>query len=396
MTPKFLVRILAGILLLISIKLCGQALLVAEPAEVARAKSRIWKPVSIEAFADSISHAVMKYEGRKTPYEQYSPSQIVHIAENLLSGQNDDGGWPKNKDWIRVYSADERSGLSGGHSTLDNRSTWAQVEYLARVCQQTGLRRYADSAIRGIEYILGEQRASGGWRGMDVEAITFNDDVMTGVLQTLKAIIEDRELYGFIGDDMLEQVNKSYDKGLTCVLKCQIKVGDRLTAWCQQHDNMTLEPIWGRAFEPPSIVTEESVSIVRFLMSIKNPSPEVIESVQSAVAWFDHVKIHGLRVEDIKAEPVTFDHHWSDVDSVEVKDPDAPPIWTRYYDLNREKPIFCNRRRQITSSYTDLSRERRSGYSWYGYYPARLLREEYFIWQQKWAPCRDVLKQGQE
>ena len=396
MTKRLLQSILGGGLLLISITLCVRAVLVSEPAEVTRAKSQVWKPVSTEAFADSISHAVMKYEGRKAPYKQYSPRQIVHIAENLLAGQNADGGWPKNKDWIRVYSDEERSRLNSGRSTLDNRSTWAQVEYLARVCQQTGLRRYADSAIRGIEYILGEQRKSGGWRGSDVEAITFNDDVMTGVLQTLKAVIEDRELYGFTGDAMLERVNDSYDKGLTCVLNCQIKVGDRLTAWCQQHDHKTLKPIWARAFEPPSIVTEESVSVVRFLMSIKNPSPEVIESIQSAVAWFDHVKIHGLRIENIKAEPVKFNYHWSDVDRVEVKDPDAPPIWTRYYDLNTEKPIFCTRRRQITSNYTDLSRERRTGYSWYGYYPAKLLQEEYRSWQQKWAPGRDVLKQGQE
>ncbi len=396
MRLKLLLRKLVGKLLLISITLCVQAALVAEPAEVTRAKSQIWEPVSIEAFADSISHAVMKYEEKKAPYQQYSPRQIVHIAENLLAGQNANGGWPKNKDWIRVYSADELPRLSSGRSTLDNRSTWAQVDYLARVYQQTGLRRYADSATRGIEYILGEQRQSGGWSGLDVEAVTFNDDVMSGVLQTLKAIIEDRELYGFTGDVMLERVKDSYDKGLTCVLKCQIKVGDHLTAWCQQHDHKTLKPIWARAFEPPSIVTEESVSVVRFLMSIENPSPEVIESIQSAVAWFDHVKIHGLRIENIKAEPLKFNYHWSDVDRVEVKDPEAPPIWTRFYDLNTEKPIFCTQWRQITSNYTDLSRERRTGYSWYGYYPAKLLQEEYLKWQQKWAPGRDVLKPRQE
>ena len=396
MKLKLLLCIFVGSLLLIAAALWVREVPVAEPDEVTKAKSRIWEPISTEAFADSISHAVMKYEERKAPYEQYSPGQIVHIAENLLAGQNADGGWPKNKDWTRAYLADERSGLRGGPSTLDNRSTWAQVDYLARVYQQTGLERYADAAIRGIEYILGEQRESGGWSGLDVEAITFNDDVMTGVLRTLKAVIEDRELYGFTGDVLLGRVESSYDKGLTCVLKCQIKVGGRLAAWCQQHDHKTLKPVWARAFEPPSIVTEESVSVVRFLMSINNPSPEVIESIQSAVAWFDRVKIHGLRIEDIKAEPVQFAYHWSDIDRVEVKDPDAPPIWTRYYDLDTEKPIFCTRQRQITSSYTDLSRERRTGYSWYGYYPARLLGEEYRGWQQKWAPGRDVLKQGQE
>ncbi len=396
MTPRLLQRILGSGLLLISITLCAQAEPAAEPSEVTRAKARIWKPVPAGAFADSINHAVMNYEARQVPYQQYSPGQIVHISENLLAGQNADGGWPKNKDWIRVYSADERSRLSRGRSTLDNRSTWAQVDYLARVHQQTGLGRYAESATRGIEYILGRQRESGGWRGTFVDAITFNDDVMSGVMRTLKSIIEDRDLYGFTGDTLLERVEGAYERGLACVLNCQIKVGDRLTAWCQQHDHETLKPVWARAYEPPSIVTSESVNVVRFLMSIKNPSPEVIESIQSAVAWFDHVKIRGLRLEDVKAEPVKFRFHWSDIDRVEVKDPDAPPIWTRYYHLDTEKPIFCTRQSKITSKYTDLSRERRTGYSWYGYYPARLLQEEYPDWQQKWAPGRNVLKQGQE
>ena len=81
---------------------------------------------------------------------------------------------------------------------------------------------------------------------------------------------------------------------------------------------------------------------------------------------------------------------------VEVKDPDAPPIWTRFHDLKTEKPIFCTRERKITSNYTDLRRERRAGYGWYGYFPAKLLAEHYPNWQQEWAPDRNVLEQKAE
>lgn len=363
----------------------------AEPIELTQAKSGEWRPIALRAFADSIHHAVMKYEGNRPPYEQYSPKQIVHIAENLRAGQSADGGWPKNKDWIRIYSARELSQLRG-RSTFDNGSTWAQIDYLARVYRQTGLRRYADSAIRGIEYTLEQQRNSGGWRGADVDAITFNDDVMTGVLHTLKAVAEDRRMYAFVDGVLLERVRTAYAAGLKCVLDSQIRLENRLTAWAQQHDHKTLKPVWARAFEPPAIVTAESVGVVRFLMSIEYPSPEVIKSIQAAVAWFDRVKIQGLRVDEVKAEPVHYDWHWTDFDRVEVKDPHAPPIWTRFYDLETEKPIFCTRRRKITSNFTDLSRERRTGYSWYGYFPAKLLNEEYPEWQGKWAPDRNVLK----
>jgi PelA/Pel-15E family pectate lyase len=375
----------------VTVAIFAQLALAEEPADVTKAKTNSWKAIDAGAFTDSINHAVMKYEGGKAPYDQYSSEQIVHIAENLLAAQNEDGGWPKNKDWIRVYPASQLSKLRG-RSTFDNRSTWAQIDYLARVHQQTGLKRYATSAIKGIEYILAQQRASGGWRGSDVDAVTLNDDVMAGVLGTLKAVLDDRSLYAFVDDALLARVKSSYEEGLACILNCQIKVGERLTAWCQQHDHTTLEPVWARAFEPPSIVTAESVGMVRFLMSIENPSPQVIEAVQSAVAWFDHVKINGLRVDKIKTEPVKFKYHWTDYDYVEAKDPAAPPIWTRYYDLKTETPIFCTRQRKITSNYTDLSHERRTGYSWYGYWPARLLEKEYPDWQQRWAPDKNVLE----
>ncbi len=199
-----------------------------EPVEVTEAKSRAWEAIDTGAFADSINHAIMIYEGKKAPYKQYTPAQIIHIAENLLAGQNGDGGWPKNKDWTR---ADNTSKLRGGRSSLDNRSTWSQIGYLARVYQQTKLHRYAEAATRGIGYILDEQRRSGGWRGADVEAITFNDDVMAGVLTCLKEVQEDRNLYAFVDDALLARVSSSYRKGLKCVLDCQIRVGGRLTAW---------------------------------------------------------------------------------------------------------------------------------------------------------------------
>lgn len=367
-----------------------------EPVQLVIAKSKRWEPIATGAFADSIHHAVMVYEDQETPYERYLPEQIVHIAENLLAWQNLDGGWPKNKDWLRVLTPKERAELPHGQragepSTLDNRNTWSQVEYLARVHQRTGLKRYADSAIRGIEYLLAQQRDSGGWRGADVEAITFNDDVMAGVLGTLKTALENRELYSFVDDSLRSKGANAYEKGLDCVLKCQIKVGDRLTAWGQQHDHKSSNPVWGRTFEPPSIASAESVEVVRFLMSIENPSPAIIQAVQSAVAWFDHVKLEGLRVVEIPAEPVRFPFHWSDSDLVAVQDPQAPPIWTRFYDLKTEQPIFCTRDMKITTDYTELGRERRTGYSWYGYWPARLLAEDYPIWREKWAQP-DVLK----
>jgi hypothetical protein len=66
----------------------GMMVNASELPEVTKAKARKWEAISIGAFADSINHAVMKFEGKKAPYKQYTPDQIVHIAENVLAGQN--------------------------------------------------------------------------------------------------------------------------------------------------------------------------------------------------------------------------------------------------------------------------------------------------------------------
>ncbi|MBI5092554.1 MAG: pectate lyase [Candidatus Hydrogenedentes bacterium] len=369
-----------------------------EDSIVAAAKTKEWKAIDIRPFQSAIHHAVMKFRGQKAPYEQYPPEKIIHIGENILAYQNSGGGWPKNIDWTRVFSPEELTplphggaGKPAGDSTFDNDNTWTQIGYLAQVYEQSHLQRYADSALKGIDYILAEQRPSGGWRGSDVDAITFNDGVMAGVLRTIKAAGGDTQLYSFVDDTRRARAKAAYEKGIRCTLDCQIKVNGRLTAWCEQHDHGDLKPIWARTFEPPSITPDESVDVVRVLMTIDNPLPEVVRAVQAAVAWFDKVKIPGIRIEKVPAEPVEFQFHYSDYELVEVKDPNAPPIWARYYDLDTEKPIFCNRERKITSTFAELNRERRTGTAWYGYWPAKLLTKEYPRWQKRWAPNDNVL-----
>ena len=132
------------------------------------------------------------------------------------------------------------------------------------------------------------------------------------------------------------------------------------------------------------------MGVVRLLMDIRNPSSEVVAAIQSAVAWFEKVKIGGLRIEKLPAEPVRYPRHYSDFDCVEVRDPGAPPIWARYYDLEDETPIFCNRERRITRKYEELDRERRTGMPWYGYWPLPLLEKEYPAWQKKSAAVSGV------
>lgn len=63
-----------------------------------------------------------------------------------------------------------------------------------------------------------------------------------------------------------------------------------------------------------------------------------------------------------------------------VVDSAAPPIWTRYYELQTHKPLFCNRDSKVVYSLAAVERERRDGYGWYTYEPQKVLNK-YAEWK---------------
>jgi PelA/Pel-15E family pectate lyase len=366
---------------------CSDAWL--SPETLERARLGKPQPISINNFEDSIKHALMQYEGGKPPYRRYKQEQSIDIAENLLIWQNQDGGWPKNIDWLKVLNKKDINEIDlfrkskQNRSSLDNRNTWSQIDYLARVRFDTGIRRYDSSIKRAVDYLLINQNKSGGWCGADVDAITFNDEVMVGAVRTLKRISEDNNLYGFVDDNRRRLAHKAYEKGIKCILKCQVRIGDQLTAWAQQHDHETFLPVWGRRYEMPALTAGESVSVVELLMEINQPDGQIVQAIEAAATWLDAVKIEGLRLRQVPAEPIKFRYKWSNFDRVVVHEQGVPSIWSRFYDLKAQRPVFSTREGKIVRRYEDLTRERRSGYDWYGYWPARFLRTSYPAWRQK-------------
>jgi PelA/Pel-15E family pectate lyase len=119
-------------------------------------------------------------------------------------------------------------------------------------------------------------------------------------------------------------------------------------------------------------------------MNINNPDKRVIESVQCAVKWFNDSKIYHTSVNTVPAPPEKSEWRTSRFDRVVVFDSLAPPIWTRYYELGTDKPLFSDRNRKFLYSLAEVSRERRSGYGWYTYAPQEVL-DKYPEWLKKWA-----------
>jgi PelA/Pel-15E family pectate lyase len=150
------------------------------------------------------------------------------------------------------------------------------------------------------------------------------------------------------------------------------------TVWAAQHDETTFAPAWARKFEPPTLASAESVGVVRFLLGIERPGPDVVAAVEGAVAWFERVKITGLRVEDVPAAGLPKGR-----DRVAVPDPAAGPLWARFYELETDRPVFMGRDSVVHYRLDEIEHERRIGYAWYNTAARRLLEKDYPAWKQR-------------
>ncbi len=332
----------------------------------------------------------------------YGSKEALRIADNLLLFQRDSGGWPKDIDMAAVLKEDQMVDLAERKnrvdSTIDNGATYSQMIYLARVFSASKNAHYKEAFTRGLDFLLAAQYENGGWPQFYPKPsgyhkhITFNDDAMIGVMNLLRGITRREPAYAFVDEARRVKAEKAIARGIDCILKSQIVVNNKLTVWCAQHDEVSLAPAAARSYEKVSLSGSESVNILRFLMGIERPDRRVIESIKSAIAWFETAKLSGIRQIEIKdaSLPKGFDR-------VIVVTPPIPPIpgapvsgvqsagilWARFYEIVSNRPIFCGRDGVIKYSLAEIEHERRIGYNWYTSAPASLLSNDYPAWEKR-------------
>ncbi len=282
-------------------------------------------------------------------------NRAIVVADNILAWQTESGGWNKNIDFSTVMwhpgmskGSTNRQGIEVG--TFDNNASLDEMRFLAQVYQATGFERYKDSFMRGLDWMLDAQYPSGGWpqfyplRDGYWDNVTYNDNAMSRILNFIQELVAKPPVYDFIPEEYFERMEEAFEKGIDFIIKSQIEVNGHLTAWCQQHDPVTYEPRMGRAYEHPSITGSESVGVVRFLMTLPDPSEEVRRAILSALEWFEISKLSSGR-------------------------------WARFYEIGTNVPIFSGRDSIIRYFVNDIEEERQKGYSWYGNWPSSLLAQ---------------------
>jgi PelA/Pel-15E family pectate lyase len=322
------------------------------------------------------------------PSDWYGTPEAVRIADNLLLYQHPNGGWGKNIDMARPLDDTARVRVRAESDTvetlIDNGATHSQLRYLARVHSAAPAPRFEQAFLRGIDFLLEAEYDRGGWpmiypiqRGY-YEHITFNDGSMIGVMRLLRGLAAGEAPYAFVDEARRRRAGEAIDRGLRVILDSQIVVDGVRTAWCAQHDAVTLEPRPARTYELVSLSGMESVGIVEYLMEIERPGEEVVEAIEGAVRWLALVRLTGLEVRTVRDESLPRGY-----DRVVVENPAAPPLWARFYEIGTNRPMFVGRDGVVRERLADIEHERRVGYAYLGSWPRDLLETAYPAWKRR-------------
>lgn len=311
------------------------------------------------------------YAGRSDDW--YRSDEAKRVTANVLSWQSVAGSWPKNNDTTRQPSTEDPNKISG---TFDNNSTTGELRFLAREFRATQDKRCEHAFLKGLDHILKAQYASGGWPQFYPPSkqyhrhITFNDGSMIKLMELLTEIATSPD-YAFVDTVRRTAVKASLDRGLACILKCQIRVNGKLTVWCAQHDEVDYSPAGGRTYELVSLSGAESAGILHYLMSLDNPDPNVVRSIKAGAEWYESARIKGIRVTTVNR------------DRTVVEDPNALPLWARFYEIETNRPIFSGRDGVKKYAMSEIEAERRNGYAWYGQWGLSVA-SDYAKWKEKW------------
>lgn len=263
------------------------------------------------------------------------------------------GGWQKDPDYY--------TGSDGHwyHAAIDNNVTTAHIRYLARAYQNESdaakKAQYKNSVIAGIQCLLNAQYDNGGWPSLFKldgtcshntyqSLITYNDNAMIRVMELLLEVRNKSGDFAGLVDNETQLITNSetaIKNGISCIINTQIELDGELTAWCQQYDEVSLQPENARAHELESLSADESVGIIKFLKTIQGDKTiaeqgdsyysksQIAAAINGAVEWLNTSVVRGYKYNKSVADGTSpLSYTGSDTDW----------IWSRYYAVDTIPP----------------------------------------------------------
>lgn len=339
------------------------------------------------ATSQAAAHVSAEFEmDSDVPAAWYGSAEALKMADAVLSYQTPTGAWSK----AVSYTAGPRK--PGTHwtinadnpwhycGTLDNRTTTEQIKFLAHVYEMGKRDDARAGALRGIEWLLMAQFPNGGWPQVYPvepgyhEAITLNDGAMLHALEVLLAVSKAEDPFMFVDGVLRERAAAAVERGLACLVDCQVRIDGKPTVWCAQHDPLSLEPVAARLKEPPSLSGAESAELLRFLMR-KGPITEVnTRVIESGIEWLAAHRVTQLR-KSKNAEGKT--DYMADPASTEV-------YWARFYDVKTGLPIFAGAQDgKIYSTFHEMAQHNKVAYDYFTTKPEDVVGKEVERWKKR-------------
>jgi len=325
----------------------------------------------------------------------YAGAEARHVADNIVSFQTPAGGWGKNHDRTgpsrargQDYVTDNNTAFPTPGSfdlpdepqwhyvgTLDNNATTTELFFLAKVIKALPDGEdapYRAAFLKGLRYLIAAQYPNGGWpqtwplEGGYHDAITYNDDAVVLAATVMTDVAADKDgAYSFVPGELLAVAAVAAGRALAVILATQVKdASGTLTLWGQQHDALTLKPCSARNFEPPLLASDESASLLLYLMQLPDPSPELQRAVRAGIAFLQRTAVTGYVLtpaSDPRGRRL-------------LAKEGGGPLWPRFLDPDTGKGVFGDRDKSLHDDMNELSPERRNGYNYYVATPDKALK----------------------
>ncbi len=260
----------------------------------------------------------------------------------LVWGQRTVGGWDHRVDVSHLMPGASMPDRREGRCTLDDDITQGAIDFLMDL-DRTLDEPWLDDGVRlGLAYLLEAQFPSGGWpqwyplRGGYHDYYTFNDNTINDCIRVL---LDAHRQYGRA--EYLEAAKRGGD----FIIASQLD-GPQ-AGWAQQYAH-DLKPAWARAFEPPGVCSAVTARNIRTLLdlAVYTRDAKYLEPIPAALAWLGRSEL-------------------------------TKGTWARLYELGTNRPIYGDRDRKIHYTLEEISKERRTGYSWQGDYGVARARRLY-------------------